>query len=713
MPSWLVTTLIVVMAVVTAAALIVAIVTARRPRPIRLWVDLLRIAVSAGGLIVVAMLLAVPTPVLWLTVALVAGVGLGLLQGFLQRIERQGAQRVARPTVLGIAVWAIGLIAIQLATLLRNAHVAEIGQAVGWFSVALIVGAIVGRTIRGATRPAAATAIVLGVVAGAAVAAWMPLQAEAATQRDLCEVFPEDMEVERMSTTSPDVRWCSGEVTPELYLSVQDYYTAENADESWGRAIQAPSAGIGDNSAIVLDGDYWDRDDVYHPVIFLAFHRGRYAAGISADNDRYSEEEVRAFARALDATFQDWIDEDESAPASNPGIGQGSGLAGLLDALFGRQSQPMTDQQALAGTVATLITAVAMGVITSVEASTALRLAPTLARQGFRPDLGQRADPPPPPTQPPPTQPPPYRPPTEPRPPEPPPPYRPPPEQPGAAPPPSPVAPPSLPPPSGPAVPLAPPRGVVQPDPPVAPEPEAPASDPAADDEPARRPSDDLPRIEHTVWYDDYLDWVRDIERLNPNAGPGQVIAALHADQYAVDLGDKTLPATDISLFENGRQTDGWQDVEFPTFGSTPVQVTGPDGFDIHIGHTLAAVRSDLNREGWRPEQRDFLRWANTHGGDTWQVYLQRSAETLGNWVQAAGQKLDGEEVTAPLTPHWPKDETLAAPDQRRGNTVGTWLSDFYRDPANEDVPLSRALREVFRRVAVEPIDRDGGTGGD
>lgn len=105
--------------------------------------------------------------------------------------------------------------------------------------------------------------------------------------------------------------------------------------------------------------------------------------------------------------------------------------------------------------------------------------------------------------------------------------------------------------------------------------------------------------------------------------------------------------------------------------------VLGPNGETLDIGHTYAAPRSDLNRGDLEWPPRDFLRWANTHGGDSWQVMMHA-------------------------------DSDYAPPDQRRGNTVGMWLSEFYRNPANQKVPLSEAMRRMFRDLNTTPLDMDG-----
>lgn len=93
--------------------------------------------------------------------------------------------------------------------------------------------------------------------------------------------------------------------------------------------------------------------------------------------------------------------------------------------------------------------------------------------------------------------------------------------------------------------------------------------------------------------------------------------------------------------------------------------------------HAYAGVRSDMNREGQPEFWRDFMRWTQTDGGDSWQevMHAPRSSWEHGEF-------------------RWASE--FAPPDQRAGNALGNWLADFYADPANRDVPASEALGRFF-----------------
>ncbi len=168
-----------------------------------------------------------------------------------------------------------------------------------------------------------------------------------------------------------------------------------------------------------------------------------------------------------------------------------------------------------------------------------------------------------------------------------------------------------------------------------------------------------------TVSGKQYVDWLKSIEALNPGKSRGQIIAAIHARSHqGMDMG-RSLPGTDMKLFAHGPESDGWKGVTFPT-RNNPVFVTGAQGEKIDISHTIAGLRADLNR----PERviaigcAQFMRWANTDGGDSWQVMFQGMDR--------------------------------APPDQRAGNALGIKASDFYRDPTTREILLSKFFEAEF-----------------
>ena len=208
----------------------------------------------------------------------------------------------------------------------------------------------------------------------------------------------------------------------------------------------------------------------------------------------------------------------------------------------------------------------------------------------------------------------------------------------------------------------------------------------------------------------EYVEWVKDLERRFPGASRGTIIAAIHAGRY-LDVGDVNgyVPKTQVRLFEQGKESDGWEDINRtfvganpdyidgqkipPYVSKTPWYVTDHSGRLIDINHAMAGVRNDVNRPaGWKQVQwfgpppeamnvpghpgvavgvtfdRDTLRWINTDGGDSFQVATNGMTGKLGYY------------------PEW------APPDQRLGNAAGIWMGNYLRDPAHAGASMSQAL---------------------
>jgi hypothetical protein len=217
-----------------------------------------------------------------------------------------------------------------------------------------------------------------------------------------------------------------------------------------------------------------------------------------------------------------------------------------------------------------------------------------------------------------------------------------------------------------------------------------------------------------TVTSRQYVEWMKKLEETLPHATWQQITAAIHHSEFGTDV-NRELPTIGGRLFENGPETDGYQSImPWLTAGAgrnsknglvitdtMPKWVIDASGNKVDITHAVAGLRSDLNRPpgyleqvfnggGWQidgPATRNFMRWANTHGGDSWQVI-----------VNAAGSSVDHGQLRLA----W----EFAPTDQRLGNDVGIWLSDFYRNPANGRVPLSNALSTFFNGHGSGPAGR-------
>jgi len=205
-----------------------------------------------------------------------------------------------------------------------------------------------------------------------------------------------------------------------------------------------------------------------------------------------------------------------------------------------------------------------------------------------------------------------------------------------------------------------------------------------------------------TLDANEFVEYIERIESQYPDATWQQVVAALHAEGYGNDVNGSTMPIFDGSLtgvpwnkFLMGPETDGYDDILNNLSASvynaknyrkdritrrTPKYVTRSDGQLMDIQHSYAGLRSDLNRgaDKWynRPKS-DFMRWTQTDGGDSYQEII---FAPQASWE--AGE------------PTW--STAHAPPNQRAGNALGIWLSNYYRDPKHKKTPLSQAYRDYF-----------------
>ncbi len=150
--------------VLTVVFVAIAIVTARRPRPVRVGFDLARLAVSIVSVAAMTAIVGVSSELGWVLLALGGGLLLGTGQGWFTKINWRDGRALASRTVTGIVVWAAGVVVMQVAGVLAQSRALQIGQAVSWFGVGVMAGTIAGRQPR-IERSA------LGARAGSVVAA--------------------------------------------------------------------------------------------------------------------------------------------------------------------------------------------------------------------------------------------------------------------------------------------------------------------------------------------------------------------------------------------------------------------------------------------------------------------------------------------------------------------------------------------------------------
>lgn len=218
-----------------------------------------------------------------------------------------------------------------------------------------------------------------------------------------------------------------------------------------------------------------------------------------------------------------------------------------------------------------------------------------------------------------------------------------------------------------------------------------------------------IPTHHQVLTADQYIEFLQHLERTVPDATPQQIIAAMHEVRYDYDL-QRKLPLSKIGLFTFGPEDAGSAPIrdlfgsavpnrgkkldDFFT-GDVPWGVTDRSGRLMDINHVLAGIRSDMNRSSnWYQigplvpnpingtfvssiVDRDFMRWCNLSGGDMYQVISDHPKTGLA-WE-------------------------MYPPDQKYGNEVGYWMSEFYRDVNHKDVKFSDAMKLYFDTAAGVP----------
>ncbi|MEZ5175613.1 MAG: hypothetical protein R2823_05345 [Acidimicrobiia bacterium] len=170
--------------------------TAKRPTRIRNGFDIAKLVITAGVIVFMGVIVGVQTPLALAVGASMVGLVVGLLQGRNLTVEFRDNKVYAVRTMVGIAVWAAGLVAMQSAGIINRTGVFRVGQGIALFGAFVTLGLIFGRSgpIRvartGATAKAAAVAAVLipVVVFGSMLGG----SALAQTDSDLCDFTPSD-----------------------------------------------------------------------------------------------------------------------------------------------------------------------------------------------------------------------------------------------------------------------------------------------------------------------------------------------------------------------------------------------------------------------------------------------------------------------------------------------------------------------------------------
>ena len=130
---------------ITLVSLALSVRFAKREVQIRRGLEVLRVVLGAGGVLVIGLVGSVTSPVWLVVLAVVVGLSVGFAQGRGVEVTVRDGRRFARRTAGGITVWFLSLIGMQAAGILNRTGVFRVGQAVGLLAVAVTVGLIAGR----------------------------------------------------------------------------------------------------------------------------------------------------------------------------------------------------------------------------------------------------------------------------------------------------------------------------------------------------------------------------------------------------------------------------------------------------------------------------------------------------------------------------------------------------------------------------------------
>lgn len=408
---------------ITVVSLLFSVRTARRESRIRRGLEIGRIVLGAAGAVVIGMIGTVSTPLALAVVGVGAGCALGYAQGRTVEVFLRDGVPYSRRTLLGVAVWFLSLIAMQLAGALNRTGVFRVGQALALFGIATALGVLLGRNKDPERPPGAAlghgaTAIgAIAVIASAVLSTSGTLVPHAGAQSpgdDLPELTEEvcaELEAEN-------------ELFGCVFHSFDLRYSPGGDLSVFGDTGDTPlsGAGIGDDSQVVqrlggglsvifAAGDVVVRYDggvgvaeeqVVRDASRILDALQQTSAAAPNGSSTGSSEECEFAVECLDDPPECTLDDEgncivddnvpETAPGtsptdsgSQPGLDDDSGDGGLLD-LDGGSISP---EEALAQSIAAVLVAVAMGAMSSAEAAELISQALALARGGDV-DAGRR-----------------------------------------------------------------------------------------------------------------------------------------------------------------------------------------------------------------------------------------------------------------------------------------------------------------------------------
>ena len=185
-----------------------------------------------------------------------------------------------------------------------------------------------------------------------------------------------------------------------------------------------------------------------------------------------------------------------------------------------------------------------------------------------------------------------------------------------------------------------------------------------------------------------FIEYVKEVEALNPEASPQQIITMLHSKKYAKD---EHVP---LPLFREGGENKGWKNIKLPNGAEPPKFITDLQGNVVDVAHSYAGVRGGLNRILYN---RWAMRNVNTGWGDSAQVvggYAKGALDYLSGYANGDKNKMRiGRQFMSIASNYKPENQV-------RGNNLGLSLDRFML--ANPNAKLSQAYANCLGRGTSE-----------
>jgi hypothetical protein len=404
--------------VVTVAGLLLSLRSARKEARVRRRFEVARVGVGAVGAVVVGVIGSVTTPVAAALAGVAVGGSLGFAQGRQLDVQRRDGALFARRTVLGVVVWFASLAGMQLAGALNRTGMFRLGQTLALAGIAVTLGVMLGRRVpdaeTGHPPVTASQAAAVLVVAGAAVMSVLgtlvpDAHGQGAARWVLDEVVVDDNEHAWSSAShSP------GSISAAWHLEEGGTFDA-TFEASYDLPPEALEAGTTWEMNVTVSGAATGTQQRYASLSLIQLIGGRWtsaAVGVNAGcTDPIGTEPLSCSqpdtktgtfvfdvpSGSRDGTYEfgvsalngfpsvtwryRWDAPAEPAPAGELGEGGDSGTSG--DVTTGPGGDASIDaEEALGASIAAVLVAAAMGVLTTADAGRAISDAMTLARRG-------------------------------------------------------------------------------------------------------------------------------------------------------------------------------------------------------------------------------------------------------------------------------------------------------------------------------------------